>query len=379
MQAGGAKITLSGFSYDGNISALDLNTEQIALGKRVDGRLAMRALSVFLAIPKLWQLRKLNPLPDIILARNIEMLFLAFIIKKTWINKDISIIYECLDIHKMQLESGWKGRTLRGLEERLISQSSAIIISSPAFKSNYFSRFTDIPQDVLLLENKLLDVSDDAPMEPSQDTSLRGTPWKIGWFGTLRCQKSMLALSEFAKHTDNQFKIVLRGKPVLSVHDDFFGQVEAADNIEFFGNYRNPEDIENIYGDVHFSWLIDFYEEGQNSNWLLPNRLYEGCRFGAVPIALAGTETARVLEELNIGITLPDVRQETLTRHLTNMSLARYAELKSQVLAIPQSRWSHSKEDCVRFVQFLSQLAKHGCKSDQAVAVSSRSEIELKP
>ena len=54
---------------------------------------------------------------------------------------------------------------------------------------------------------------------------------------------------------------------------------------QFGGPYRNPEDLPELYGDVHFCWTLDYYEEGQNSAWLLPNRVYEGTLYGAVPIA----------------------------------------------------------------------------------------------
>lgn len=379
MKAGGARVTLAGFAHEKIVADTGLNAAQITLGKRADGQLTKRAVAVVLAIPKLWRLRRLTPLPNVMLARNIEMLFLAYIARKISISSDISIVYECLDIHRMQLGTGWKSRVLRHLEEKLISHSSAVVISSPAFKSNYFNRFNNVPQDVLLLENKLSEVSDFEHVEPVENALKNGPPWKIGWFGTLRCQKSMAALSEFASQTKNQFKIVLRGRPALSVHHDFFGEIEAANNVEFGGSYQNPEDIARIYSDVHFSWLIDFYEEGQNSKWLLPNRLYEGCRFGSVPIALAGTQTASFLEELDIGIVLPDVRQETLTKLLTTISPAHYKALKSKVLAIPKSRWSHSKEDGTAFVQFLSRRAKLADKLGQAAETISESKVEVRP
>ena len=81
-------------------------------------------------------------------------------------------------------------------------------------------------------------------------------------------------------------EVDLRGRPALDAMPDFHDKVARTKNVAFHGAYRNPEDIGTIYGQVHFSWVIDFYEEGQNSQWLLPNRLYEGCRFGAVPVAM---------------------------------------------------------------------------------------------
>lgn len=379
MQAGGAKVTLAGFTHGVEELAEDTGTKTISLGNRNDGQLWKRAKTVAIAIPKLMQLRRRNLFANIIVARNIEMLFLAFVSNRLSGKRNISIVYECLDIHRMQLGSGLKSRALRWLEGTLIKRSSAIVTSSPSFITNYFNQFENARQKVLLVENKLLEVEEveDAPvpLETLSDESL----WKIGWFGTLRCKQSLLALSEFSSQRKNQFKIVLRGKPALSVHDDFFDQIKRSPNVEFLGRYRNPEDVGAIYRGVNFSWLIDFYEEGQNSKWLLPNRLYEGCRFGAVPIALSGTETARFLEEHEIGIILPDAEPETIASHLAELTPARYADLRNSVVSIHKSMWSHSKEDSLDFVRFLTRLSAGGVDALETEKGALCSGIEVKP
>ena len=96
---------------------------------------------------------------------------------------------------------------------------------------------------------------------------------------------------------EGRVEVILRGRPARDQFDDFGRQVAEAPHLVFAGPYRNPEDSPRIYGDVHFTWLPDFFEAGMNSQWLLPNRLYEGCCYSTVPLAMAGTETARFLEE----------------------------------------------------------------------------------
>ena len=52
------------------------------------------------------------------------------------------------------------------------------------------------------------------------------------------------------------------------------------DNIVYGGPYRNPDDLEEIYRPIHFICAVDYLDEGTNSDWLLPNRIYEGGRLG---------------------------------------------------------------------------------------------------
>ena len=91
-----------------------------------------------------------------------------------------------------------------------------------------------------------------------------------------------------------------------------------------------------IYREVHFSWAIDFFEQGQNSEWLLPNRLYEGCRFGAVPISMGHTETGRFLDQQGIGVLLPEATPEALEAALGEYGGASFREVAG-ACSCPQS------------------------------------------
>ena len=126
----------------------------------------------------------------------------------------------------------------------------------------------------------------------------------------------------------------------------------------FGGAYRNPEDMSHLYGSVDFSWVIDFFEEGQNSSWLLPNRLYEGCRFGAVPIAVAGTETARFLDRHGIGVTLPgQPRVEDLLRALDELDGNSVAAMREGILQQNPAKWTCDRSDCRSLVEGLARIA----------------------
>lgn len=115
----------------------------------------------------------------------------------------------------------------------------------------------------MLLENKVLEI--DGTVERRTASPAKspppGAPWKIGWFGALRCRRSLALLAEFSRKMEGRFEIVLRGRPAYSEFDDFDGFVRNEPFMRFEGAYRNPEDLAEIYGEVHFTWAIDFFEE----------------------------------------------------------------------------------------------------------------------
>ena len=92
-------------------------------------------------------------------------------------------------------------------------------------------------------------------------------------------------------------------------------------HVRFAGPYNYPADLAAIYGDVHFSWVIDYYEDGQNSTWLLPNRIYEGSLYGAVPIGVAGVETGRWLAKRKPDVILEEPVEQQLINFFQYLDL----------------------------------------------------------
>ena len=108
---------------------------------------------------------------------------------------------------------------------------------------------------------------------------------------------------------------------------------------------------------MHFCWAIDFFEEGLNSSWLLPNRLYEGCRFGAVPIAMKGTETARFLADRHIGLLLDVPSVENLSTLVGDIDTDTYLERRGKITAQDLGTWICVPDDCRSLVTRLARLA----------------------
>ncbi|WEZ85292.1 glycosyl transferase family 1 (plasmid) [Rhizobium sp. 32-5/1] len=353
LEAGGADVTIAGFRRG---ASAPKDTSAIELGVTRDGRFAQRiaavAKSALLLRGKLRGASK----PDVIIARNLEMLALANRANALFGGK-VPIVYECLDIHRLLLRRDLVGRMLRGAERFLGRRISLLVTSSPAFIENYFRPLSRLEAPILLLENQVIALDDDSTKEPlAARPPLPGQPFKIGWFGALRCRKSLQLLADFSRAMNGKFEIVLRGRPAYSEFEDFDGFVKNQPFMTYHGPYRNPEDLADIYNDVQFSWTIDFFEEGLNSSWLLPNRLYEGCRYGAVPIAMQGTETARYSGARNIGLLLEHADTEALGTLLSTMTAERYGLEFDRVVAMDPRTWTFNRADARALVKRLSDL-----------------------
>ncbi|MCA0024820.1 MULTISPECIES: glycosyltransferase family 4 protein [unclassified Mesorhizobium] len=356
LRAGGAQVTLAGFRRTANPIADVEGLQPLDLGATRDGRFAQRLTAVAKAAVSIGTRLRGMPRPDLIIARNLEMLALARR-ANTAFGAAVPIVYECLDIHRLMLRSDAVGKALRATERYLARDVRLLVTSSPAFTANYFEPYGQVTAPVELVENKYFEAAAILPAEHEMAEAPVAPPWRIGWFGALRCRRSLELLADFSRRADGRFEIVLRGRPALTEFPDFHAFVEAEPWLSFRGPYRNPEDMAAIYRDVHFSWAIDFFEAGQNSEWLLPNRLYEGCRFGAVPISMANTETGRFLGRQGIGILLPEASPDALEAAIGKMEERRFSTLKERVLSRNPRIWSYDRSDCQALVDKLRSLA----------------------
>jgi hypothetical protein len=204
----------------------------------------------------------------------------------------------------------------------------------------------------LLLENKrYIPTLNPTPL-PTRDAT---PPWRIGWYGALRCQKSLSLLCELVRRSEGKVMVQLAGRPALGAFEDFHRDVAEAKGVTFLGAYT-PDMLDTLYRDVHFSWAIDRFEEGLNSSWLLPNRLYEGGMAGVVPIVEADVESGRKAASLGIGVALQHWQVEELLVFFEKLTIEHYARLESAVQTLPKSHWACDDAACQQLVSQLRAL-----------------------
>lgn len=318
--------------------------QAIELAQSADGKLAARSLAIAQILGRLSSYADAFRDADAIVARNLEMLVIGARAKQQFA-PSARLIYECLDIHTLMIDTGYKGRLLRSIEDKCLRHVDALIVSSPAFIQHYFKP-RDFRGDVHIVENKIFP-------PPATSIVLRpptSPPWRIGWFGLLRCATSLSILSSLAEQSDGTIEVVIRGRPSNAVFPDFAKAVRDLPGINYLGPYQ-PHELPNIYGEVHFSWAIDFYEKGFNSSWLLPNRIYEGGAHGVVPIALENVQTGRWLRERHVGVRLEDDPLAGLTRFFQTLTLDRFDELKRGLQALPRSTFVADELECRAIVE----------------------------
>ncbi|WP_374575543.1 glycosyltransferase [Phenylobacterium sp.] len=353
--AGGARVDVAGFRRRAQVRGQVDGAPVLDLGRTADAALAKRAgLVVWRALTApIWARRFKND--EVFVARSLELLTLAWAAKVA-LGGRRALVYECVDIHRLLLSDGLAGRVLRAWERFLLKRSDLVITTSPAFVSQYLAARQGLSAPHLLVENKPL-----APAEPPPPRPPAGPPWRIGWFGMIRCARSLRILCELADALGPRVEVLIAGRVAETEIADMQGVLAAHPGVTFVGPY-GPEDLGRLYGQVHFTWAIDFFEEGLNSSWLLPNRLYEGGAFGAPPLALASVETGRWLEKRGAGVLLPDDVLPALKTFFAELTPDAYVRQTAALQAIPRDQLVAGQADADGLVEALGQI-NAGCET----------------
>jgi succinoglycan biosynthesis protein ExoL len=360
LRRGGAEIDLYGFRRAGGAPAQVAGVVPRELGQTVDGKLGRRAFSVLAHSLTAGEWAKAWAGADVIIARNLDNLVLAEAARRR-LGLKTPLIYELLDIHTVMFRDDPLANLLRAIEGRLLRASDAVIISSPAFERDYLARYHRRHPGVLHVENKVLSDSIIVPPVRSAD----GPPWRIGWFGGIRCKQSLDSLSRLVRAHPGLFEVHIRGRFTNPHMGDVHGIIRDSPGIYYHGAYKSPEDLPKIYGEVHFAWAVDFCQEGANSDWLLPNRLYEGGLHGAVPIALRGVETGRWLERRGVGLLIDASLEESVFELLSTMTPQAYRDAAAQLRALDRGAFQWTDAECSDLVR---QLAAAGRSAAPASA-----------
>lgn len=346
LERGGAIIALAGFCRDRELSEAIDRRDPLLLGRSEDAAFLKRAISTLTAALFHRQLKGHFQEADIIVARNLEQLAIA-----RSLGGERPLVYECLDIHRSLVGSGLAARLVQRLEALLLPRVDMLITSSPAFVRNHFAQ-TNLAAPIELLENKVL-VEDEASIKQSAcDPTF---PIRIGWFGMLRCKKTLTFLAKLVAASHGKIEVLIAGKPSRAELPDIEQVVDRTPGMEFVGPYRYS-DLPALYRRCHFAWTIDWFEEGLNSSWLLPNRLYEPLAYGVVPIALRDVEVGRWLATNKAGFLVSS--GEEASERLMAMEPEELASLQMAARLVDRAKLVADQAACDSLVETLAEVRR---------------------
>lgn len=335
--------------------------ENVALGETRRGNYLRRAWVMLGAPIIIWIHRHRIAEASLFYARNLDMAVLA-LLARFLSGSRAPFIYEVRDVVPAILGNGLRARVLRWLERRVLGRTRILDVSSPGFMDNYFVPLQGYRGEWFLSENKL-----NGPKLREQEGSAGGDVQErvhamrrgrlvIGSFGAFRCIRSLELLGELSDRLP--LLVYLRGFPTAMGMDAFLRLVGRHAGMIYDGDFLSPRDLAEIYSAVDLAWGFDFSSEGANSAWLLPRRLYEGAYYGVPLLTAAGTQTARKVEDLDLGWIFEEPVVEALERFLGGVTAEEIARKRAHIASLPRELFCE-EADTGRLLQAVLGTGRH--------------------
>lgn len=294
---------------------------------------------------------------QLIIARNLDLALIALTARRLAAiragQRAAPLVYECLDIHDLMTRQDRIGRLMRRAERQVLSRAALLVLSSPGFMRNYFGPMQHHRGPTELIENKLWLGLDPAsrparPLPPALRPE--GAPLTIGLVGSIRCQASVELLMRTADLMGPALHVRIAGGLHEHALSGFHQALAARGNVEWVGRYDYPQGLAGAYAGCDLVWAQDMWQRGTNSDWLLPNRIYEASWCGCPSVGLGGAETGRRIETDGLGWTIETPTPQALAALLAELRPETLAQRRAALLARPESDFVQGQEDVMPFL-----------------------------
>ena len=273
------------------------------------------------------EIRSLGP-QDIVYVKALDCL-LATLIARLWSRNRSRLICELLDVHDFLLyPSPYRG-LMRALERFMLARIDLLVVPTEGNIDQYYRPISRYAGAIAVVHNQLPSGEAGSCPPPLR----RDDAWVIGWFGNLRCRRSLDILRRTAEVMGTRVRILMAGPSLFGA-----GVLEQAiapfPNMSYLGPFKECEAAPSLYAQVHFSYALHF-EPPDRSKWALAVRIFEGGAYGRPTIVRAGTAMGRFAANHGIGLAVEEPCEDALPAVLLALSDASYSDMVARVLDQP--------------------------------------------
>jgi len=316
-----------------------------SLGFLRHGHYVERVFRLVWAIPKL---RRIISRSDVVYASGPDMALIGLL---AGIGLRRPVVLEVGDIRRIQVAGGFAGAVMRRLDRAIVDRCGLLVATAKGFSEGYYCGRLGCRIQVLQLENKLDQAARDrldllptvSPRPP-----LVGRKLRIGWFGVLRCEWSWHLLANLAREHGDLVEVVIAGHPLNP--PDIAERAKSVPNLTFLGEYRSPEDLPGLYGQVDLVWTVYPGPEASDHAWrwaLLvsrSNRFYESCYFRRPIVTMRDSGDGEVAERLGVALCLTTQDESKIIETVLGVQDTDLRRWQENLAKLPESVHSYTTE-----------------------------------
>ena len=211
----------------------------------------------------------------------------------------------------------------RWIDKKLVKRSKLTVMTSGGFEDYLFNG--EKQKNIVLQPNKLHSYFEN---ENRDDIKFQTTNKNINFsfIGAFRYPNTVFRFAHVVGKYFPEHKFKFYGDS--SMTEQVKDISNLYDNVEYYGAYKNPDDLKSIYNQVDF--VVACYDpEGMNERIAEPNKMYEAIYFKKPIVVSAGTYLAKQVDKYGCGFAIDATSDENIINFInsiTNDSLQKINE-----------------------------------------------------
>lgn len=213
-----------------------------------------------------------------------------------------AFVHDVSDIRPVFIGKHLPAKGLRWLERFLLRRVKVVVVTSQAYVSEYFHKIQKLYGVTFhLIENKLNPGTSPEPSEHPARLNKTENSFTIGYFGLIRCERSLQVLLEAATRFQGRISVMIRG--VFLGTESYQKSIEEHPFMSYGGPYVAPDDLREIHDEVDLSWLVHAHSS-ENTKWSRIFRFYHAAYYKCPMIVQEGSQDGLVVDKLGLGLTV---------------------------------------------------------------------------
>ena len=209
------------------------------------------------------------------------------------------LIFEIPDIREIYFINNLVSKLFIKILKLSIERLSIVIVTSDLFITGFLNKNNIKLEKYFLIENKVHFLDRTGIINKEKDSLIT-----IGFFGLIRCERSLKILIEFLNST-SEYNLIIYGY-FMGISEGVIKEIKSHSKIKYKGTYKSPDDLSKLYSEIDISWIAYPFSlklEG-NFKYARTNRFYEAGFFKIPMIANIQSGDAHYVNKYNIGINI---------------------------------------------------------------------------
>lgn len=301
-----------------NVNSASNDIEVNIVGKMKSGSGYLGKLKQIYALNKVLK-KKYNSKEDVFyLFGFIESIF-TFLFPKKY-------IYEISDILYGYRRFNLIAPILRAIDKKLVRRSLLTVMTSGGFKDYLFG---DKPQSNIIIQpNKLNPVFAEYNRNQMEFSCTNKDKITFSFIGAFRYPNTVFRFAHVIGKHYPYHKFKFHGDSIY--REEVKGIASKYKNVEYYGEYRNPDDLPNIYNDLDF--VVACYDpDGLNERIAEPNKMYEAMFFKKPILVSSNTYLAKQVDKYGCGYSIDATTDESIISFINSITEQKLNDIKRSV------------------------------------------------